>query len=139
MDPQLCGEIRLYTDGASRGNPGPAGAGIYITDATDQTLMEKSVFLGKTTNNVAEYQALIIGLELALQFSPQRLLVQMDSELIVRQLSGRYRVTSSHLLPLFRRARELLASFKEAHVAHIPREKNRQADRLSNQAIDQQD
>jgi Ribonuclease HI len=136
MEPQGRGEIKLYTDGAARGNPGPAGAGVYITDATDQVLIEKAVYLGEATNNVAEYQALLIGLELALQLSSQRLLVQMDSELIVRQLSGRYRVTSPRLLPLFRRARELLASFKEVRVVHIPRERNRQADHLSNQAID---
>ncbi len=137
MEPQGRGEVKLYTDGAARGNPGPAGAGVYITDATDQVLIEKAVYLGETTNNVAEYQALLIGLELSLQLSPQRLLVQMDSELIVRQLSGRYRVTSPRLVPLYRRARELLASFRETRIVHIPREKNRKADRLSNQAIDQ--
>jgi ribonuclease HI len=136
MEPQVRGEIKLFTDGAARGNPGPAGAGIYITDADDQVLVEKAIYLGEATNNVAEYQALLLGLELVLQLSPQRLLIQMDSELIVRQLSGRYRVKSPHLIPLYDRVRTLLASFKIARVVHIPREKNREADRLSNQAID---
>ena len=130
-------EIVLFTDGASRGNPGLAGAGIVITDPDGGILVERSVFLGETTNNVAEYQALVIGLEEALKLSPKRVTVRMDSELIVKQINGEYRVHNPGLLPHYRRASEMLSKIGEVQVFHVRRENNRQADRLANKAIDQ--
>jgi ribonuclease HI len=132
-------EIVLFTDGASRGNPGLAGAGILITDPEGNTLVERSVFLGETTNNVAEYQALVIGLEEALKLSPKRIIVRMDSELIVKQINGEYRVRNPGLLPHYRRASEILSKLEEVQVCHVRRECNRQADRLANLAIDHRD
>ena len=126
----------LYTDGASRGNPGPAGAGAMITDAEGATLAEKAVYLGETTNNQAEYQALLIGLEEAVKLAPARLTIRMDSELIVKQLNGEYRVRNRDLMPLHSRARELIGQLAAVEVVHVPREENIDADRLANQAID---
>jgi ribonuclease HI len=132
-DKELC----LYTDGASRGNPGLAGAGIQIIDSAGEPVLERAVFLGEATNNVAEYLALLIGLEQARTLSPERLEVHMDSELVVRQLNGIYQVRHPDLLPLFQRARQLLQTFPEVRVAHVRREQNAAADRLANQAIDE--
>jgi ribonuclease HI len=126
----------LYTDGASRGNPGPAGAGAMIADKEGITLAEKAVYLGETTNNQAEYQALLIGLEEAVKLAPARLVVRMDSELIVRQINGEYRVRNRDLKPLHDRARELIGQLADVKVVHVPREENTHADRLANQAID---
>ena len=126
----------LCTDGASRGNPGPAGAGAIITDEKGATLAEKAVYLGEVTNNQAEYQALLIGLQEAIKLAPARLIVRMDSELIVRQLNGEYRVRNRDLLPLHNRARELMQQLADVKVEHVPREENVYADRLANQAID---
>ena len=126
----------LYTDGASRGNPGPAGAGAMITDAEGATLAEKAVYLGETTNNQAEYRALLIGLQEALKLAPARLTIRMDSELIVKQLNGEYRVRNRDLLPLHSRAREMIEKLADVRIVHVPREENVHADRLANQAID---
>jgi len=126
----------LYTDGASRGNPGPAGAGAIITDKEGATLAEKAVYLGETTNNQAEYRALIVGLEEVVKLAPVRLTIRMDSELIVKQLSGEYRVRNRDLLPLHNRARRLIEQLAAVEVKHVPREENTDADRLANQAID---
>jgi ribonuclease HI len=126
----------LYTDGASRGNPGPAGAGALILDEDGATVAEKAVYLGEATNNQAEYQALLIGLDAAAMLSPSQLTVRMDSELIVKQLNGQYRVRHRDLVPLHGRARDLMQRFAEIHVVHIPREENARADWLANQAID---
>lgn len=130
------GTLVLHTDGASRGNPGPAGAGVVITTERGEVLVERAVYLGRVTNNVAEYRALLVGLEEAEALSPQRLTVKMDSELIVRQLNGRYRVKSPDLWPLHRRAREILGRLGPVEVVHVRREHNRAADQLANQAID---
>ena len=126
----------LYTDGASRGNPGPAGAGAMIADKEGITLAEKAVYLGETTNNQAEYQALLIGLEEAIKLAPVRLIIRMDSELIVKQLNGEYRVRNRDLLPLHNRAREMIERLADVRIVHVPREENVHADRLANQAID---
>ena len=129
-------ELVLYTDGASRGNPGPAGAGALITDLEGATVAEKAVYLGEATNNQAEYQALLVGLKAAVKLAPSRLTVRMDSELIVKQLNGEYRVRNRDLLPLYSRARELIQRLADVRVVHVPREENAHADRLANQAID---
>jgi ribonuclease HI len=129
-------ELVLCTDGASRGNPGPAGAGAIITDEKGATLTEKAVYLGETTNNQAEYQALLIGLQEAVKLAPARLTVRMDSELIVKQLNGEYRVRNRDLQPLHDRAQKLMEQLADVKVVHVPREENADADRLANQAID---
>ncbi len=127
----------LYCDGASRGNPGPAGAGAALTDPQGATVARLTRFLGVTTNNVAEYQALILGLKEAARLGVRKLQVFADSELLVRQLNGQYRVKSPHLLPLWRQAQNELKNFKAFTVSHVPRAENRLADELANQAIDQ--
>lgn len=130
-------DLLLYTDGASRGNPGLAGAGIVVTSANGEILLEKSVFLGKATNNSAEYQALVIGLKELAAFQVKRLTINMDSELIVRQLNGQYRVRNRDLLPLYLEADKLIGQFQaEVKIFHIPREQNREADKMANLAID---
>lgn len=130
------GEIVVYTDGAARGNPGPAGIGYVIYDREGAVLAQEAAYLGETTNNVAEYTALIRALERATGLSDGPVRVYSDSELMVRQLSGEYRVRQPHLLPLHDEAQRLLARFTRASVTHVPRAKNKEADRLSNEGID---
>ncbi|GAB4363839.1 MAG: ribonuclease HI family protein [Deltaproteobacteria bacterium] len=128
--------ITLRTDGASRGNPGPAGAGALIeADGTTERI-ELSEYLGETTNNVAEYRALLLGLRAAESLSPSSLTVYSDSELLVRQLRGEYRVKSDRLRPLFRETMRRLRRFPSARILHVGREENVEADRLANRAID---
>lgn len=126
----------VYSDGAARGNPGPAGAGFVVYDSGGRLLAKDSVYLGETTNNVAEYTAFIRALTRAADLSSGPLLAYSDSELMVRQLNGEYRVREPHLVPLYEQAKALLGRFASATVAHVPREKNREADRLSNEGID---
>lgn len=125
----------LYTDGAARGNPGPAAVGIIIQDESGQVLREVARAIGRATNNQAEYHALILGLEEAARLGGTHLEVRMDSELIVRQLGGRYRVKDAALKLLFERASELLSKFPSVTLRHIPREDNRRADALANAAL----
>lgn len=139
QDAEQTRELELHTDGASRGNPGPAGAGVVITNAAGEVLVERAVYLGQVTNNVAEYRALLLGLEEAQALSPARLTVKMDSELIVRQLNGRYRVRSPDLIPLHRQAQECIRRLGRVEVVHVRRAYNHAADRLANQAIDEHD
>jgi ribonuclease HI len=127
----------LRCDGASRGNPGPAGAGMVLFDAQGRLQARKGRYLGETTNNVAEYQALLLGLEEAQRLGVKKLRVLADSELMVKQLTGRYRVKSPHLIPLWRAALSALKKFEAWAVAHVPREENHLADEAANQAIDQ--
>jgi ribonuclease HI len=131
------GEISIHVDGASRGNPGEAGAGVVIADESGRTLKEWKGYLGVVTNNVAEYRALLLALEKASPFAAKRVIINLDSELVVRQLLGEYKVRQDHLRPLYEKARELLAAFPKHEVRHIPREENRRADQLANEAIDQ--
>jgi len=126
----------LHADGAARGNPGPAGAGAVLLDQKGQEVACFQRYLGNATNNVAEYQALILGLQGALDLGVSILTVKLDSELLVRQLSGAYRVKSPLLKPLHQKAQALLRGFARAEVLHVFREKNRRADQLANQAID---
>lgn len=129
--------LRLFTDGAARGNPGPAGLGLVLEDDQGMRLWGGHRYLGSATNNQAEYQALIEGLQQAGRWQPDRLEVYLDSQLVVEQLAGRYRVKNSDLRPLHSQAVALLRSFPEVVVSHIPREKNRGADALANRAIDE--
>lgn len=129
--------IRLFTDGASRGNPGPAGAGIVIEDEQGMKLQARHRWLGHMTNNEAEYHALIDGLKAAAPWNPERLEVYMDSNLVVQQLNGEFRVKNPNLQLLFKQAIDLLQCFPNRTVRHVEREKNRRADYLANQAIDE--
>jgi probable phosphoglycerate mutase len=126
-----------YIDGGSRGNPGPAGYGVVIQDSTGRLLETLSQPIGEATNNIAEYRALLAVLEYAAHQRVGHLKVYCDSELVVRQMQGRYRVQSPDLKPLFQRARELANSLTHFTITHIPREQNRMADKLANQAMDQ--
>ncbi|HEX5641844.1 MAG TPA: Nif3-like dinuclear metal center hexameric protein, partial [Thermoleophilia bacterium] len=128
--------FRLYTDGGARGNPGPAGIGARLMTAAGDVVEDLADFIGKATNNVAEYQALIAGLEIALDRGVERLDVFLDSELVVRQVNGRYKVKDAGLKPLHQQACLLLSKFHEVDVKHVRREQNAAADALVNQAID---
>ncbi len=127
----------LHIDGASRGNPGDASFGVYVTDEARRPVAELFGFLGRATNNVAEYQALLHALEFALRRGAPRVQVFSDSELVVKQINGQYRVRHADMLPLFQRARTLLSRFERAEVRHVRREHNKDADRLANQALDE--
>lgn len=124
-----------HIDGGARGNPGPAAAAAVIRDGSGAET-RLCAFLGETTNNVAEYLALIWVLEEARRAGVSRLEVYSDSELLVRQISGAYRVRSPHLEPLHGRALALLGALPEAKVHHVPRERNREADSLVNRTLD---
>ncbi len=128
--------ITLRTDGASRGNPGPAGAGVVIEAEGTADRIEISEYLGETTNNVAEYRALLLGLRRAEALSPSSLTIYSDSELLVRQVVGEYRVKSLRLRPLFRETVRRLRRFPSARILHVGRGQNVEADRLANRAID---
>jgi ribonuclease HI len=128
---------RLYSDGAARGNPGPAGAGAVIISPDGHIVAKVGKFLGDSTNNVAEYMGLILGLKRAKAMGIKELEVYSDSELLVKQLAGDYAVKADHLRPLHDEAKALLGGFSFIEVRHIPREENEQADAMSNRAIDE--
>lgn len=123
-------------DGAARGNPGEAGCGAAIFDDNGKVLDELHRYLGRTTNNVAEYQGLLMGVERVLGLGGKRLRVESDSQLLVRQMNGLYRVKDEKLKTLHHRALSLLRQLEAWRIIHIPREDNRLADRLANRAID---
>lgn len=128
----------LYTDGASRGNPGRAaiGAVLYRDDGKLHEVGRVSEAIGIETNNVAEYRAVVAGLEMALEHDPAALILRADSQLLVRQLEGRYRVKAPHLRPLFERVRSLLGAIPSVRIEHVRRELNTVADGLANRALD---
>ncbi|MBI4436838.1 MAG: ribonuclease HI family protein [Candidatus Omnitrophica bacterium] len=128
--------VSLFIDGASRGNPGPAGIGVVFRNGTNHTLKEFGKFIGETTNNVAEYTALIYGLQEALIQKVKRVTVYTDSELLARQIQGKYKVKEPHLKVLRDQVRYLIQGFNRFGIHHLPRRENRQADKLANQAID---
>ena len=126
----------LHTDGGARGNPGPAGIGVLLTDESGEVLGEIAQGIGQTTNNVAEYSALIAGLELALERGVTDLSVCVDSELVVHQLKGDWKIKNDRLRALAVKARGLMGRFHSAAIKHVPREENAGADRLANQGMD---
>ena len=128
--------LRLFTDGASRGNPGPAGLGVVIEDESGMRLRGLHRWLGVTTNNEAEYRALIEGLKAVEDWKPDRLEVYLDSKLVVEQMNGAWKIKARELIPLQTEARELVRRFPEVHIAHVDRSKNKGADHLANLAID---
>jgi probable phosphoglycerate mutase len=129
--------VVIEADGGSRGNPGPAGFGAVVFDAaTHEVLAERSEFIGRETNNVAEYRGLIAGLTAARELGARSVAVRMDSKLVVEQMSGRWKVKHQSMIPLAREARELQESFDAVSYEWIPREQNTHADRLANEAMD---
>lgn len=132
----MSAKLVVHTDGGSRGNPGPAAAGFVIDDADGQRVQAKAFFLGNSTNNVAEYTALVKALEAVRDMGGRQLTVFTDSELMVRQMEGRYKVKSELIRPLFDRAGVLLRHFESCAIIHVRREKNKDADRLVNEALD---
>jgi ribonuclease HI len=129
--------LEIHIDGASRGNPGEAGFGVHVARADGTELASLYGYLGRATNNVAEYQALIHALRYALEHGARRVRIFSDSELVVRQIDGSYRVKHPDMQPLHREATALLARFDEARLSHVRREQNREADRLANRALDE--
>jgi len=128
-------KISIYIDGAARGNPGPAGAGVVIVDEQGEVLREIYKFLGEVTNNIAEYHALIYGLQEALMLKADEIAIYTDSQLVGRQLKGEYKVKNRDLKRLFDQALHLLSGFSEYRVHCIDRTSNKNADRLANKAI----
>ena len=129
--------LRLFTDGASRGNPGHAAIGVVIEDDQGMRLRTFHRYIGTTTNNVAEYQALIDGLKALEPWKPDLVEVYMDSKLVVEQVNGRYRVKSPELQGLLRQVKDLMGRFPAVEFKHVEREKNRGADTLANMALDE--
>ena len=127
--------VIIYADGGSRGNPGPAGSGAVLLQG-GKIICEVSKFLGTATNNVAEYTGLVSALEKAVVMGVQDVEVRMDSELVVRQMTGQYRVKNEGLRPLFIKAQQLSRNFHSFKIVHVRREMNKEADRLANQAMD---
>lgn len=128
--------ITAYTDGGARGNPGPAGYGVHILDADGNTLAELVGPLGTATNNVAEYSGLIAGLQWAVDHGHQQVRVRMDSELVIKQMRGEYKVKHAAMQVLHAEAKGLVAKLDRVTLEHVRREQNKVADRLSNQAMD---
>ena len=128
--------VTLFTDGAAKGNPGPAGIGIWMS-CDGVAIQEVGEYIGHTTNNAAEYTALIRGLELAQELNVTSVEAFSDSELMVRQLNGAYRVKTPTLKPLYDEARNLGQSFDAFKIQHVPRSQNQEADRLANLGIEE--
>jgi len=126
----------LRTDGGARGNPGPAGAG-FVLERDGEIVVHGGAYLGATTNNVAEYEAMIWGLENAVSSGVDRITVYADSELMVRQMTGVYKVKNANLKPLFLRASELTRQLDNVEFQHVRREENTAADELANAAMDE--
>ena len=136
-DPLKPETLRIHIDGASRGNPGEAGFGVSVEGEDGAPRAELYGYLGRASNNVAEYQALLHALRWARRQGAQKVRDYSDSELVVRQVNGQYRVKHPDMIPLHREATALLRQFEEARVEHVRREQNRDADRLANQALDE--
>lgn len=128
--------LKIYADGGSRGNPGPAAAGYVITDAQGKILEEGGLYLGEATNNQAEYRALILSLEKAKKYQPQQIEFYMDSQLVVNQIEGRFKVKNVGLKPLVEEAKGLIAGFKSVSFEHVLRDLNELADEQVNIILD---
>lgn len=134
--------LKIYTDGGARGNPGPAACGVVIKNKKEEIILEASKYIGNATNNQAEYEALILALEEARNifmkenYSKKHIECYLDSELVVKQLNREYKIKNEGLKPLFAQARDLISNFDSVKFIHIPREKNKLADRLVNRELD---
>lgn len=129
--------LRIFIDGASRGNPGEAGFGVHVERADGSAVAGLYGYLGRASNNVAEYEALLHALRWALERGAPTVAIFSDSELVVKQMNGVYKVKHPDMAPRHRAAQALLRRFGRASIAHVRREQNRQADRLANQAVDE--
>jgi len=127
----------IYTDGGARGNPGPAGAGVAIMSASGEVVATHKKYLGEATNNVAEYSAVVLALEEAHKLGAETIDFYLDSELIVKQINGEYKVKNEDLGKLFIKIYNLKHNFKKVSFSHVRREKNKLADKLVNDAIDE--
>ena len=127
--------VVIFTDGASRGNPGPAAIGVAIKDEQGRLISTISQTIGRTTNNQAEYRAIITALERAISLGADQARLFSDSELVVKQINGKYRVKNASLQPLYREVKQLQSQFQSFTITHIPREKNEKADELADQAL----
>jgi ribonuclease HI len=130
-------KVTLFADGGSRGNPGPAAGGAVLMNEHGAVLQEVGLFIGIATNNFAEWTALVIGLRAALDAGIEELSIRLDSELVVRQVTGVYRVKHPDLIPLHKTVRGLLAQFKRTDIAHVPRARNKEADAVVNRTLDE--
>ena len=130
--------LTLQFDGGSRGNPGPAGVGVTIVDESGKSLYELGEFIGRCTSNQAEYRALCRGVAAAVALGAQKLAIKADSELVVRQLNGIYKVKSPDLKPLYQQALALMRQIRDVRVTHVYREANSRADQLANLAMDRE-
>ncbi len=129
-------KIITFSDGGARGNPGPAGIGAVLYDAENNKIAEISKYLGETTNNQAEYRALIAALKKAIELGAEEVVSYLDSELVVKQLNREYKVRNAELAPLFLEIHNISLSFKKVTFIHVMREKNKEADHLANEAMD---
>jgi ribonuclease HI len=130
--------IKVYTDGACRGNPGPSSIGVSFTSTKDEEFFTLSEAIGTQTNNFAEYMALVKALRVALEHKVEKIWVRTDSQLMVRQLLGEYKVKSDSIKDLHGEASSMLKKFLTVRIEHVPREENKRADELANQALDNQ-
>ncbi len=126
----------IFTDGASRGNPGPASFGVVITDPKGKVLLEHNKVLGSQTNNFAEYTALLEGLLAAAEGGAKVVTVKADSQFMIRQMKGEYKVKAPGIIPLYQQCQKVVPMFEAIEFIHIPREENSHADRLANEALD---
>ena len=131
-------KLTIYTDGASRGNPGSAAIGVVLKDTAGKTIATISQRLAPTTNNQAEYTAIIRGLEKAVSLGARNVIVKADSELAVKQINGHYKIKNTALRPLYQQVVQLAGRLESFAISYIPRERNRQADELANKALDGQ-
>lgn len=129
-------KLIFFIDGAARGNPGRAGAGVAVCNSDGQIIARKKLYLGETTNNVAEYRSFLLALEESLARKAREVQIYTDSQLLARQWEGRYKVRDPKLKELYEKAHRLAGGLQSCQVTHIPREKNKEADALANQAID---
>ena len=127
--------VQIFADGGARGNPGPAGVGVVLTDEKNEIIEEISKFIGVATNNVAEYLAVIYGLQEAVYLKAKRVVLNVDSQLVARQLKGEYKVKDETLKKFFDLALNLFRLFDKVEIVEVPREKNKEADALVNKAI----
>lgn len=128
--------VIVHTDGAARGNPGPAGIGVVIENEAGQVVQRVARAIGRRTNNQAEYEAVIAGLGAAYALKAEQVTLMLDSELVAKQLRGEYKIKNADLERLSRRARSLLQRFARVRIVHVPRGRNADADRLANEGID---
>jgi ribonuclease HI len=129
-------KLTVNVDGGARGNPGPAAIGVVVRDAEGEVLAERGERIGRATNNVAEYRALLAGIELAAAHGASELELRGDSELVVRQVEGRYKVKNPDMQELHAEVKRALGPFESWSIRHVPRAENAEADRLVNEALD---